>query len=154
MLREQLFDVRIGCIELSTERPDGLTAAVAGAIWLTDDIQTNGREVVLLVDLLTRLVRGVQVDDDELYEQAGNGWHAVINAKEVTLEGLYYKDRPPFVLSHEDMLAVLGQYWDCCRLVGGRPRLREGVRRFTNIHGRAPEIPFVLEQPRIRKRKR
>ncbi|MFF2555533.1 hypothetical protein ACFVUS_31315 [Nocardia sp. NPDC058058] len=153
MVPEKLFDVRGGYTELSEEHAGKMTAAVAGALWLIDDVQT-ARGIVELVDLLTRLTRRDHVDAAEMYEQSGNGWFAVITETDVTLTGRYYRDRPPFVLSHEDALAILGQYWDCRRLSGGRARFRQEVERFTNVRGRAPEIPFVLELPRIRKRRR
>lgn len=130
-----------------------MSAEQAGALWLYGDVQADGREVVELVDRLSRLIQGIVSDGDEPYERSGNAWCVVIDAAEVTLEN-HYDDHPPFVLSHRDMLEILGQFWECFRLLGTRSSLRRGVDRFTRTRGRAPEIPFPLEPPRVRKRKR
>ncbi|UGT44286.1 hypothetical protein LTV02_13200 [Nocardia yamanashiensis] len=152
MVDDQLFEIRDGSFSLAGERPgEPMSAVRAAACWLYSDVQADGREVVELVDRLSRLTQHIVSDDDEPYERSGNAWYAVIDAAGVTLEN-HYIDYPPLTLSHADMLEVLGQFWECFRLAGKRSSLRRGVDRSTRTRGRAPEIPFPLEPPRIHKR--
>lgn len=141
MIRQGLFSIQDGTVWQTCE--DMEDDCIAGR-WLIDDIQTDSRE---LVDVVDRIVGWFARTQAECYELTGNAWNATFDARGLVLENLYVEHIGERVLSHSDALKIIAQYWSALLRLGMFTSLEREVEAFAVSRGRLPLIPWELRGP-------
>ncbi|MFD3596239.1 hypothetical protein ACFWU5_26260 [Nocardia sp. NPDC058640] len=115
----------------------GLTAIAA---WLYQDIQGGLDSLIQVTDAIARSSRLSDVD----FDLTGNAWFFSVDVNGVSVENNYIEDLESGLVSHDEALDVVRQYWEALINVGIEADLREALVRYEQQHGRKPEIAWIF----------
>ncbi|MFD6392802.1 hypothetical protein [Nocardia sp. NPDC060259] len=111
------------------------------AAWLYQDIQGGLDSLVMVADAIRRSSRLGGAD----FERSGNAWFLSVDSNGVSVENHYVDNLGSGIVSHDDVLDVVRQYWDALVRIGIQGDLRSALERFEHQYGRKAEVPWCSD---------